>query len=248
MTQSQTYYSAETEEPLPIPTEKIDAPPAPDISTKPNDDLREQRSADILWINVFLGRIIYSFLMNQQFSAWIHNTLQRKLDIIKLPVFMENICIKNINLGDTAPIFKNSKPPVCDERGLWFESDCSYRGLVHMTISVQLNLMRLKRVEQHKSKVESEKSDSTSDETDSEEIVRNEIKEGETNNKPESDNKQTTITKPQKLEKKDKFVNNARHKLRKVASICDSDAESIVSSDSETDSLSQNGSDNESSE
>lgn len=230
----QAYYSAEQNE---LPTaekvdkvDKVDAiSTTSELTTKPGENTREQRDVDILWINVFLGRIIYSFLMNQQFAAWIHSMLQRKLDIIKLPVFMENICINNINLGDTAPIFKNSQPPVCDERGLWFESDLTYRGLVHMTISVQLNLMRLKREEQHKFKVNTDKNESSSDESDSDEF-----KSREKTNKSNSENKQASAT--SLTAKKAK----GRHKLNTIISICDSDAESVISSnESESDTLSQ---------
>lgn len=186
--------------------------------------------------------------MNQQFSVWIHSTLQRKLDIIKLPVFMENICIKNINLGDTAPIFKNSQPPVCDERGLWFESDLTYRGLIHMTISVQLNLMKLKREEQQKSKADLNKNESSSDDSDSDEIVRNETKIREKIDKIDMDSKQAAVSKTPQSDKKSKPENTTKHKLHTMASICDSDAESIISSETESESLSQNYSASEKSE
>lgn len=162
---------------------------------------------------------------------------------------MENICIKNINLGDTAPIFKNSQPPICDERGLWFESDLTYRGLIHMTISVQLNLMRLKREEQHKSKTspDPDKDESSSEDSDLDESVRNVTKLLEKTGKDEIENKEATLIKSPVSDKKPK-TENTRHKLHTMQSICDSDAESIISSETESESLSRNYSASEKSE
>ena len=114
-----------------------------------------------------MGRIIYSCINDSQFIATIQEMLEKKLNAIKMPNFMEEVSIKNVELGQTAPIFENIIPPVCDERGLWFEADCSYDGLMHITISTKLNLMRLKKQERKRSGRKSAERAEAADDSDS---------------------------------------------------------------------------------
>lgn len=58
---------------------------------------------------------------------------------------MEDVSITQIYLGETPPIIHRVSQPVLDERGTWIDADLTYEGLMHMTITTKLNLLRLKR-------------------------------------------------------------------------------------------------------
>lgn len=62
---------------------------------------------------------------------------------------MEEVQIAQVNLGDTPPLIHRVSQPLLDERGTWVDADVTYEGLVHMTITTKLNLLRLKRQQHH---------------------------------------------------------------------------------------------------
>lgn len=62
---------------------------------------------------------------------------------------MEEVQIAQVNLGDTPPLIHRVSQPLLDERGTWVDADVTYEGLVHMTITTKLNLLRLKRQQNH---------------------------------------------------------------------------------------------------
>lgn len=70
--------------------------------------------------------------------------LEKKIRAIKLPNFMEDIRISEIDMGQEPPIVHKFSTPLLNEQGLWMESEISYVGLIQLTINTQLNLMRLK--------------------------------------------------------------------------------------------------------
>jgi cytoplasmic polyadenylation element-binding protein len=63
----------------------------------------------------------------------------------QLPSFMEEVNVAEIQLGNKPPIIQSISSPELDERGLWLDLDLTYDGLVEVTITTKLNLMRLKR-------------------------------------------------------------------------------------------------------
>lgn len=58
---------------------------------------------------------------------------------------MEDVIIKNIDLGDKPPLIHRVSQPMLDERGIWLDMDVTYEGLCHITVTTKLNLLRLKR-------------------------------------------------------------------------------------------------------
>lgn len=64
---------------------------------------------------------------------------------------MEEVIIAQVNLGDTPPLVHRVSTPLIDERGTWIDADVTYEGLMHMTITTKLNLLRLKRQHNHHS-------------------------------------------------------------------------------------------------
>ncbi|ERL93017.1 hypothetical protein D910_10319 [Dendroctonus ponderosae] len=69
---------------------------------------------------------------------------KKKLQTIKLPYFIEEILITELNLGKTPPLILKSENPILDNRGLWVDLDMSYEGSVVLTLQTKLNLMKLK--------------------------------------------------------------------------------------------------------
>ncbi|XP_065362224.1 uncharacterized protein LOC135955791 isoform X1 [Calliphora vicina] len=102
-------------------------------------------SGSVVWANVLIGRLLYSTLQNEQLLEKIQDILQKKLNSIKLPSFMEDVVIKNIDLGNTPPLIHRVSQPMLDERGIWLDMDLTYEGHCHITVTTKMNLLRLKR-------------------------------------------------------------------------------------------------------
>lgn len=185
---------------------------------------QEPGGSDMIWLNVLMGRILYSCLNNTRFATVLQEMLKKKLNAIKLPPFMENVSITNVNLGQSAPTFENIIPPMCDERGLWLEADISYEGLMNMTISTKLNLMRLKKVEQHETKRNKRTADGN---------------ESDNNNAESDDNENVDDDPSDEDDLSDSNGNSTKKLANPKASIYDSDAESSGASSTDSDSLSQ---------
>lgn len=102
-------------------------------------------SGSIVWANVLAGRLLFSCLNDAALIERIQSLLQRKLSAIKLPGFMEEIRIAHVDLGNRPPLIHRIATPRLDERGTWVDADVTYEGLMHMTITTKLNLLRLRR-------------------------------------------------------------------------------------------------------
>ncbi|XP_037953260.1 testis-expressed protein 2-like isoform X2 [Teleopsis dalmanni] len=103
-------------------------------------------SGSVVWANVLLGRFIYGLLNDEKSLEKVRELIQKKLSALKLPVFIENITVTSVDLGNTPPLIHRISQPLLDERGIWVDADVTYEGSAHITISTELNLMRLKRL------------------------------------------------------------------------------------------------------
>ncbi|KAH8257037.1 hypothetical protein KR038_001738 [Drosophila bunnanda] len=101
-------------------------------------------SGSIVWANVFLGRFFYSCLHDALLQEKIKDVLQKKLNSIKLPSFMEEVVITNIYLGRSPLLCHRVSQPMLDERGVWMDADITYEGLAHITVTTKLNLLRIR--------------------------------------------------------------------------------------------------------
>ncbi|KAH8415554.1 hypothetical protein KR222_004593, partial [Zaprionus bogoriensis] len=101
-------------------------------------------SGSVVWANVIMGRCLFSGLHNEQLQEKIHEILQKKLNSIKLPSFMEDVIITNIYLGKSPMLFHRMSQPMLDERGAWLDADITYEGLAHITVTTRLNLLRVR--------------------------------------------------------------------------------------------------------
>lgn len=103
-------------------------------------------SGSVMWINALIGRVLFDILNNEYWVLKIQERIQRKLSAIKLPVFLEELLVSELDVGDTIPIIHRASLPVLDERGLWIDLDVSYQGLFCLTLETKLNLMKLKQL------------------------------------------------------------------------------------------------------
>lgn len=62
-----------------------------------------------------------------------------------MPFYVENMEIVELDLGKMGPRFHRVSSPVLDDRGLWFDMDLTFDGLVRVTIQTQLNLIKLQK-------------------------------------------------------------------------------------------------------
>lgn len=114
------------------------------IEKQNSADKEDPKTESQLWLNTFIGRILFDCMRNPDFTKKVQNRIQKKLQTIKLPYFIEEITITELNLGKTPVFILNNEKPVLDERGLWVDLDVNYEGLVVLTLQTKLNLMKLK--------------------------------------------------------------------------------------------------------
>ncbi|KAH1026194.1 hypothetical protein HUJ05_010750 [Dendroctonus ponderosae] len=108
------------------------------------EDPDESKSDVQLWFNALIGRVLFDCVRDASFTKKVQNRIQKKLQTIKLPYFIEEILITELNLGKTPPLILKSENPILDNRGLWVDLDMSYEGSVVLTLQTKLNLMKLK--------------------------------------------------------------------------------------------------------
>ncbi|XP_064541249.1 testis-expressed protein 2-like isoform X1 [Drosophila montana] len=101
-------------------------------------------SGSVVWANVLLGRCLFSCLHNPGLQIKIQEFMQKKLNSIKLPSFMEEVIITNIYLGKSPMLVHRISQPMLDERGIWLDADVTYEGLAHITVTTKLNLLRVR--------------------------------------------------------------------------------------------------------
>jgi hypothetical protein len=96
------------------------------------------------FMNTFLIRAFADFFTHKQWISLIKNKIQNKLTKIKVPYFMEELRILDLDMGSVIPLIKQVSEPWYDERGLWVHFEIDYSGGLQMSLSTKLNLMKLK--------------------------------------------------------------------------------------------------------
>ncbi|XP_062874737.1 testis-expressed protein 2 [Trichomycterus rosablanca] len=106
------------------------------------DDLGTDAESEA-WVNALLGRIFWDFLREKYWADVVSKKIQMKLSKIRLPYFMNELTLTELDMGMAIPkILRASKPSV-DCQGLWFDLDISYTGSFLMTLETKMNLTRL---------------------------------------------------------------------------------------------------------
>ncbi|KAL7860218.1 hypothetical protein AOLI_G00165670 [Acnodon oligacanthus] len=100
-------------------------------------------AASEAWVNALLGRIFWDFLREKYWADVVSKKIQMKLSKIRLPYFMNELTLTELDMGMAIPkILRSSKPSV-DHQGLWFDLEISYNGSFLMTLETKMNLARL---------------------------------------------------------------------------------------------------------
>ncbi|XP_060058544.1 testis-expressed protein 2 isoform X2 [Erinaceus europaeus] len=95
------------------------------------------------WVNALLGRMFWDFLGEKYWSDLVSKKIQMKLSKIKLPYFMNELTLTELDMGVAVPKILQAFKPYADHQGLWIDLEMSYNGSFLMTLETKMNLTKL---------------------------------------------------------------------------------------------------------
>ncbi|XP_078125778.1 testis-expressed protein 2-like [Sander vitreus] len=95
------------------------------------------------WVNSLVGRIFWDFLQEKYWTDQVAHKIQKKLSKIKLPYFMNELTLADLDMGTCLPQVLSTSTPILDRRGLWLELEVVYTGCLQMTLETKMNLCKL---------------------------------------------------------------------------------------------------------
>ncbi|XP_042248750.1 testis-expressed protein 2-like [Thunnus maccoyii] len=95
------------------------------------------------WVNSLVGRIFWDFLREKYWTDQVAHKIQKKLTKIKLPYFMNELTLADLDMGTCLPQVLSTAKPTLDRRGLWLELELVYTGCLQMTLETKMNLCKL---------------------------------------------------------------------------------------------------------
>ncbi|XP_005808814.2 testis-expressed protein 2-like [Xiphophorus maculatus] len=95
------------------------------------------------WINSLVGRIFWDFLREKYWADQVAHKIQKKLSKIKLPYFMNELTLADLDMGSCLPQVLTTSTPTLDRRGLWLDVELVYTGCLQMTLETKMNLCKL---------------------------------------------------------------------------------------------------------
>ncbi|XP_030646333.1 testis-expressed protein 2 [Chanos chanos] len=103
----------------------------------------DEESESEAWVNALLGRIFWDFLGEKYWADMVSKKIQMKLSKIRLPYFMNELKLTELDMGIAIPKILQASKPSVDHQGLWFDLEISYNGSFLMTLETKMNLARL---------------------------------------------------------------------------------------------------------
>ncbi|XP_024128098.1 testis-expressed protein 2 isoform X2 [Oryzias melastigma] len=100
------------------------------------------------WVNCLVGRIFWDFLGEKYWTDQVAHKIQKKLSKIKLPYFMNELTLADLDMGTCLPQVLHTSKPALDRRGLWLELEVVYTGCLQMTLETKMNLSKLGKEEE----------------------------------------------------------------------------------------------------
>ncbi|XP_069763411.1 testis-expressed protein 2 isoform X2 [Narcine bancroftii] len=97
----------------------------------------------VSWINALIGRIFWDFLREQYWTDRVAFKIQKKLSKIRLPYFMNELALTELDLGSLLPVILHTSNPSVNQRGLWVDLEIVYNGALQMTLETKMNLCKL---------------------------------------------------------------------------------------------------------
>ncbi|XP_035993024.1 testis-expressed protein 2 isoform X2 [Fundulus heteroclitus] len=104
---------------------------------------RGEEEDSVAWVNAALGRLFWDFLTEPYWGEQVSKKIQMKLSKIRLPYFMNELTLTELDMGTSTPRILGASAPSVDYRGLWFDLELSYNGSFLMTLETKMILNRL---------------------------------------------------------------------------------------------------------
>uniref|UniRef100_A0AAQ4QTE1 Testis expressed 2, like n=1 Tax=Gasterosteus aculeatus aculeatus TaxID=481459 RepID=A0AAQ4QTE1_GASAC len=95
------------------------------------------------WANALIGRVFWDFLREKRWSDAVSHKIQKKLSKIRLPYFMNELTLTELDMGCSMPQITAASTPQVNHRGLWVELQLVYAGGLQMTLQTKFNLSKL---------------------------------------------------------------------------------------------------------
>ncbi|XP_040923094.1 testis-expressed protein 2 [Toxotes jaculatrix] len=96
-----------------------------------------------MWANALIGRIFWDFLREKHWAHAVSHKIQKKLSKIRLPYFMNELTLTELDMGCSMPHITATSRPEVNHRGLWVELQLVYTGALQMTLQTKFNLSKL---------------------------------------------------------------------------------------------------------
>ncbi|KFP51852.1 Testis-expressed sequence 2 protein, partial [Cathartes aura] len=95
------------------------------------------------WRNAWVGRIFWDFLRERYWAEQVSSKIQKKLSKIKLPYFMNELTLTELDMGTSIPSVLSASNPTINDQGLWVDMEVTYSGSLQMTLETKMNLCKL---------------------------------------------------------------------------------------------------------
>nr|XP_028568536.1 testis-expressed protein 2 isoform X2 [Podarcis muralis] len=131
------------EQASPVASPVHSAESSPTAVKKLPSDVHCEEETQEAWVNALLGRIFWDFLGEKYWSDMVSKKIQMKLSKIKLPYFMNELTLTELDMGIAMPKILQACKPAIDYKGLWIDLEISYSGSFLMTLETKMNLTKL---------------------------------------------------------------------------------------------------------
>ncbi|XP_032391948.1 testis-expressed protein 2 isoform X2 [Etheostoma spectabile] len=117
--------------------------PPREVEEEEEEEEKKKKEDSVAWVNAALGRVCWDFLTEPYWAELVSKKIQMKLSKIRLPYFMNELTLTELDMGSATPRILGASKPSIDYRGLWFDMEISYSGSFLMTLETKMNLIRL---------------------------------------------------------------------------------------------------------
>ncbi|XP_072415483.1 testis-expressed protein 2 isoform X1 [Chiloscyllium punctatum] len=107
------------------------------------DEVQVNAEPQVSWINALVGRIFWDFLREKYWADQVAWKVQKKLSKIRLPYFMNELTLTELDMGTLLPVVTRSSSPSVNQKGLWVDLEIGYHGALQMTLETKMNLCKL---------------------------------------------------------------------------------------------------------
>ncbi|XP_042654819.1 testis-expressed protein 2-like isoform X4 [Tyto alba] len=96
----------------PMPTKGLVASDPPQLG----EDAAGRSEACMAWMNALVGRIFWDFLRERYWAEQVSGKIQKKLSKIKLPYFMNELTLTELDMGTSIPSVLSASNPTINDR------------------------------------------------------------------------------------------------------------------------------------